>query len=66
MKGRGSKYANIWAIIARKIAGRRQQATLSFAEKLAIMDEMKERVAPIIHARELRKSRRRQSVVEHI
>jgi hypothetical protein len=43
-------------ILARKAAGRRYNASLSFAEKLAKLDEMKERVAPIIRARAMRRA----------
>jgi hypothetical protein len=62
MKKRGSQFPDISPILAQKAAGRRQRAALSFAEKLVIMDEMKERIAPIVHARERRKRRRRQLV----
>ena len=60
MKRRATQFPDISAILAQKAAGRRQRAALSFAEKLVIMDELKERVEPIIQARELRKMRRRQ------
>ena len=49
-----SKYPDISAIIADKAAGRRQRAGLSFAEKLKIVDELRDRVKPIVQARELR------------
>jgi len=39
-------YPNIAEILARKAEGRRQRASLSFAERLDILDAMKERVAP--------------------
>jgi hypothetical protein len=54
-----SKYPDISDILARKESGRRQQGALSFAEKLVILDALKERVEPIIRAREIR---RRQQV----
>ena len=43
MKKRRSQFPDISPIVAKKAAGRRQRAALSFAEKLDIMDEMKER-----------------------
>jgi hypothetical protein len=58
MKRRSSLYPDISTILARKTAGHRQQAALSFAERLAILDEMTERVVPIVQARELRKLRK--------
>ena len=42
-------------IFARKAEGRRERARASFAEKLDAMDEMKERVAPLVRAREARR-----------
>jgi hypothetical protein len=54
-----SPYPDISEIIARKKSGRRQRAALSFAEKLAVLDTLKERVAPIVRAR---KARRRAKV----
>lgn len=62
MRRRRSQFPDISPILAQKAEGRRQQAALSFAQKLAIMDEMKERVAPIVRARELRKRQHRQIV----
>ena len=49
-------------ILARKSAGRRQRAALSFAEKLDILDALKARVEPIIQARELRWQRKIKSI----
>ncbi|HEY5046489.1 MAG TPA: hypothetical protein VII49_00525 [Rhizomicrobium sp.] len=48
-------YPDIADILARKVEGRRQRASLTFAEKIAILDAMRERLAPITHARESRK-----------
>jgi hypothetical protein len=62
MKKRRSEYPDISDILARKAAGRRQRAALSFAEKLDILDALKERVKPIIQARELRRQQRLQSI----
>jgi hypothetical protein len=53
-----SEYPDISDILARKTAGRRQRAALSFAEKLDILDALRERVRPIIEAREFRKRHR--------
>lgn len=62
MRRRRSQFPDISPILAQKAEGRRQQAALSFAQKLVIMDEMKERVAPLVRARELRKRKQRQIV----
>jgi len=63
MRRARSQFPDISPILAQKAEGRRQQAALSFAQKLAIMDEMKERIAPIVRARERRKLRERELVV---
>jgi hypothetical protein len=49
------KYPDISDILTHKAEGRRQLATLSFAEKLDILDALRERVEPIRCAREVRK-----------
>jgi hypothetical protein len=49
-----TQYPDISDVLARKAAGRRQRAELSFAEKLDILDALKERVAPLVRARKLR------------
>jgi len=49
-------------IHARKAEGRRQRAKLSFAEKLAAVDELRARIEPIVRAREARKLAKPQSV----
>jgi hypothetical protein len=41
-------------ILERKAEGRRGQARLTFAEKLEILDKMRERVRPIVEARKRR------------
>jgi hypothetical protein len=61
MKERHPQYPDISDILAHKAAGRRQRAALSFLEKLAILDALRERVKPIIQAREFRKQRKKQS-----
>jgi hypothetical protein len=57
MKDADSRYPDISDILARKASGRRQRAALSFAEKLAILDALRERVAPLVRARKLRRER---------
>ena len=51
-----SPYPDISDILARKAAGRRQRAALTFAGKLVVMDSLRERVAPLVQAREARKT----------
>jgi len=41
-------------ILERKASGRVERAKLTFAEKLDILDKMRERVAPIVEARKRR------------
>jgi len=48
-------YPDNSAIFARKEAGRRQRAALSFAEKLNALDELRARTDPIVQARKERK-----------
>jgi hypothetical protein len=57
MKELNSPYPDISDILARKESGRRQRATLTFAEKLVILDSLKERVEPLVRGREARKIR---------
>ena len=59
MANRIDQYPGISAILARKARGRRQRAALSFTEKLAAVEALRERAEPIIRARELRKARTR-------
>jgi len=62
MKNRHSQYPDISDILAHKAAGRRQRAALSFAEKLVILDALKERVGPIVQAREFRRRQKLKSM----
>lgn len=55
-----TNHPNISDILARKASGRRQLAALSFAEKLSILDALKERVQPIVQARNIRRGRQAQ------
>jgi hypothetical protein len=41
------RYPDNSDIFARKLEARRERATLSFAEKLQILDNLRDRVAPI-------------------
>jgi hypothetical protein len=51
-----SQYPDLTEILARKASARRQRASLSFAEKLDILDALRARVAPIVRAREIRRA----------
>lgn len=52
MTAKPPEYPDISDIYARKIAGRRAMAALSFEEKLDILDRMREAAAPIIASRQ--------------
>jgi len=56
------QYPDVSDILAHKAAGRRQRAALTFAEKLAILDALKERMEPIVRAREFRRQRKNPSI----
>jgi hypothetical protein len=58
MFGARKHYPDNSGIFARKAEGRRERARATFAEKLAAMDALKERVAPIVRAREARRQSR--------
>jgi hypothetical protein len=62
MDDRDIQYPDISDILARKASGRRQRGALSFGEKLAILDALKERVEPIIQARKIRSKRQARPV----
>ncbi len=49
-------YPDNSAIFAQKAEGRRQRAALTFVQKLAVLDEMRARVAPIVRARKRRQA----------
>jgi hypothetical protein len=51
---RAQQYPDITDILAQKALGRRERASLSFAEMLAILDKLREEVAPIVQARQAR------------
>jgi hypothetical protein len=48
------EYPDITDILAQKARGRRERASLSFAEKLAILDKLRADLAPIVQARQAR------------
>jgi hypothetical protein len=51
-----SRYPDISDVLARKASGRRQRAALGFAEKLDILDTLRERVEPLVQARKSRRA----------
>jgi hypothetical protein len=51
---KSQQYPDIADILAKKARGRRERASLSFAEKLAILDKLRKDVAPIVRARQKR------------
>jgi hypothetical protein len=51
-------YHDLSDIYARKQAARRQAARLSFGEKIAIVEAMRERLAPLKQAREARQQQK--------
>jgi len=65
-------YVDITDILAQKARGRQERASLSFAEKLAIVDKLRRDIAPIVRARQARacvieeKARRPVSVVDEL
>ena len=61
MRKHEPSYPDNSGIHARKDEGRWQRAKLSFAEKLAAVDELRARVEPIVRAREARKLAKLQS-----
>jgi hypothetical protein len=56
-----SQYCDLADILARKASGRRQRGSLSFAEKLDLLDALKARFEPMVQAREMRKAARLQT-----
>ena len=49
-------YPDISDILALKASARRERARLSFGEKLEILERLRERIAPIVQARQMRRS----------
>jgi hypothetical protein len=58
MVGRRTQYPDNSEILARKAAGRKDLARATFAQKLAILEQLRERVAPIVRGREARRGSR--------
>jgi hypothetical protein len=54
-----AKYPDISDILARKADGRRDAAKRSFGEKIAWVEQMRERLAPLKRAREERNAAHR-------
>jgi hypothetical protein len=54
MKPAGTDYPDVSAILARKDAGRREIARRSFGDKIAMVEQLRERLAPLKKGRELR------------
>jgi hypothetical protein len=52
---REKEYPDNSGIFARKAEGRRARARLTFAQKLAALDALRDRVAPIARARRTRR-----------
>jgi hypothetical protein len=57
MISRKTTYPDIQDILTRKKRGRRNLASLSFSEKIEILEKMRERLEPIRRAREARINR---------
>ena len=53
-----TRYPDNSEILARKAKGRKELARASFAQKLAMLELLKERVAPVVRGREARKGNR--------
>jgi hypothetical protein len=51
-------FPDISDILARKAGGQRENARKTFGEKIAMMDALRERVAPLKRAREARQAKR--------
>jgi hypothetical protein len=59
MTERKPNYPDVSDILARKAEGRRDAAKRSFGEKIVWVEQMRERLAPLKHAREERHAVRR-------
>lgn len=53
-------YPDISDILARKAEARKERAELSFADKIAIVERLRERVAPFRRARDERRAKEEQ------
>ena len=52
------KFPDVSDILARKTEGRREIARRSFGEKITMIEAMRERLAPLKRAREMRRAAR--------
>jgi hypothetical protein len=59
MTERKPSYPDVSDILARKAEGRRNAAKRSFGEKIAWVEQMRERLAPLKRAREKRQAAQR-------
>jgi hypothetical protein len=57
-QGKTTIYPEISDILARKAEGRREIAARTFGEKIALVEKLRERLAPFKEAREQRRARR--------
>jgi hypothetical protein len=57
MSKQPTNYPDISDILARKAEARKERANLSFAEKIAIIERLRERDAPFKKVREARRAR---------
>jgi hypothetical protein len=54
-----ASYPDVSDILARKAEGRREAARRSFGEKIAMVEALRERLAPLRQARDERRGRKR-------
>jgi hypothetical protein len=64
MKDNAPQYPDISAILANKARGQRKRAALSFTEKLLLLEGLRNRIQPIIQAREARRRRQHQPTAQ--
>jgi hypothetical protein len=64
MTDRKPNYPDVSDILARKAEGRREAAKRSFGEKIAWVEQMRERLAPLKRAREERQAAQRKDSSE--
>jgi hypothetical protein len=58
MKFVKKRYPNISDIFALKLLGRKKRARLTFSQKLTLLDNLRERIKPIVRARYMRKQQK--------
>lgn len=57
MVGRRTQYPDNSEILARKAEGRKELARATFAQKLVVLEQLRNRVAPLVRAREARRAK---------